>query len=188
MAPAIGLMAGWMGDTGMVLSLEERIDRLESREAIAELCTRYTIACDTRDMGLLESCLTQDMRLRSRGGQIDASGRAAVMDSYRALFAVRGPGFHWTHDRIIDFQDADSATGIVFAHAESTPDGTATVTAFRYDDVYRREDGRWKLAARTIAFLYYLPVGDYAARFPTRERVMIGGTWRDADYPEGWPG
>lgn len=172
----------------MPLPLEQRLDRLESRAAIAELCVRYNIACDSRDMALLEDCLTPDVHFASRGGQIDADGRAAVMEAYRAIFAVRGPGFHWTHDRIVRFDDADpdSAEGIIFAHAESTPDGQATITGFRYDDRYRRVGGQWRIARRIVAFLYYLPVADYAARFPTRERVVIGGEWRDADYPEGW--
>lgn len=170
----------------MTLSLECRIERLEWRAEIAELCTRYNIACDGRDIALLESCLTADVRFRSRGGQIDSVGRAAVMDTYRALFATRGPGFHWTHDRIISFDEGDppSATGIVFAHAESTPDNTPTITGFRYDDTYRREDGQWKFASRTLAFLYYLPLVDYIARVGVPDRVKIGGTWQKADIVE----
>ena len=172
----------------MDLSLERRIDRLEARALIAELCTRYNMACDNRDMALLEGCLTEDVLFRSRGGQIDARGRAAVMRAYGDLFAVRGPGFHWTHDRITAFDDLDPnrATGIVFAHAESTPNGTPTITGFRYDDRYRREEGRWKFASRTLAFLYYLPVEDYVARIAQPERVKIGGEWRTADAVDGF--
>ena len=177
----------------MELSLERRLDRLEARAEIAELCTNYCTACDDRDMALLESCFTEDVRLLSRDRLMDATGRAAAMAMFTRMLAIRGPAFHWTHDRIVRFDDADPdrATGLVLAHAETTPHGKASIAGIRYEDAYRREDGRWRFAARTLSFLYYMEMADFIAHFPTPERMGIGGAWRAADFPESlptWPG
>jgi ketosteroid isomerase-like protein len=173
----------------MGLSLERRIDRLEGRAEIAELCTNYCTACDDRDMVLLESCFTEDVRLLSLDRQMDATGRAEAMAMFEKMLSIRGPAFHWTHDRIIRFddQDVDAATGLVLAHAETTPHGYASIAGIRYNDAYQREGGRWKFAARTLSFLYYMKMADFIAHFPTRERMGLGGNWREADYPEKLP-
>lgn len=173
----------------MSLTLHQRIDRLEAREEIAELCTNYCTACDDRDMALLEGCFTEEVRLLSHDGLMNAAGRAEAMTMFAKMFAIRGPAFHWTHNHIIRFDDGDPtrATGIVLAHAETTPNGQASIAGIRYTDAYARSDGRWKFTARTLAFLYYMPMADFIARFPTRERMGIGGIWRAADFPETLP-
>lgn len=174
----------------MELTLETRLDRLESRAEIAELCTRYCIACDDRDLTLLASCFTEDVRLLSHDRLMDCTGREGAMTMFRDMLAIRGPGYHWTHDRIIHFDDAnpDHAEGLVLAHAETTPYGKASIAGIRYNDVYRREDNRWKFAARTLSFLYYMEMADFIERFPTRQRMGLGGQWREADFPEKNPG
>lgn len=173
----------------MTLSLERRLDRLEARAEIAELCTNYCIACDDRDLALLESCFTADVRLLSLDRLLDANGRDEAMAMFRSILGIRGPGFHWTHDRIIRFDDADPdrAEGLVLAHAETTPHGKASIAGIRYNDAYRREGGRWKFAARTLSFLYYMEMADFIAHFPTRKRIGLGGNWREADFPEKLP-
>ncbi|RYY33222.1 MAG: nuclear transport factor 2 family protein [Sphingomonadales bacterium] len=173
----------------MELSLERRIDRLEARAAIAELGTSYCTACDDRDMALLESCFTEDVRMLSRDGQMDATGRGETIAMFDQMLSIRGPAFHWTHDRIVRFDDndPDRATGLVLAHAETTPHGKASIAGIRYEDVYRREGGRWKFAARTLSFLYYMEMRDFVEHFPTEKRMGLGGEWRAADFPETLP-
>lgn len=171
----------------MGLSLEQRIDRLEARAEIGELCSAYGIACDEHDYDRLESLFTADVRIQSRDGLMDATGRDVVMAMFGRMFAIRGPAFHWTHDRFVTFNDTapGTATGLVLAHAETSPDGIASIAAIRYKDRYRYEDGRWKFAERQLSFLYYMPVTEFAEHFPTEQRMGLGGTWRAADFPEG---
>lgn len=170
-------------------SLERRIDRLEARAEIAELCSAYGIACDEHDYDRLESLFTADVRIQSRDGLMDGQGRDAVMAMFGRMLAIRGPAYHWTHDRFVQFDDSDPdvATGLVLAHAETSPNGVASVAAIRYADRYRREEGRWKFAERQLSFLYYMPVTEFAAHFPSAERMGLGGEWRGADFPEGLP-
>jgi ketosteroid isomerase-like protein len=173
----------------MALSLERRIDRMEARAAIADLVTDYCTACDDHDFDLLGRCFTADIRLWSPGREMDVAGRDDAMAMYARILSIRGPAFHWTSNHIVRFDEADPnrATGLVLAHAETTPNGVASIAAIRYSDVYAREDGAWKFAARTLAFLYYLPLAEFIARFPQRERVGFDGGWRDADFPESLP-
>jgi uncharacterized protein (TIGR02246 family) len=169
-------------------SLQRRIDRLESRAAIAELCAAYCAACDDRDMARLRSLFTEDIVFDTGNGTMRAEGAAAVMAMFQAMLEIRGPSFHWTHDRSVAFDatDPDRASGTVAAHAETTPHGVVSIAAIRYTDLYRRLDGRWLFAKRRLAFLYYLPMQDYTARLGRLERFYSKAGWQDADYPESF--
>jgi ketosteroid isomerase-like protein len=167
--------------------LRRRMDRVESRALLRELATAYCIAADDRDLAGLGRLFTDDVFIASRdGAMMNARGRDAAVAMFDRMFEIRGPSCHWTHDMIVHFDDADAdrARGLVIAHAETTPNGRASVAAIRYHDVYRREAGTWRFAERILHFLYYLPVADYAARLPTAERIGVYGEWHTADFPE----
>lgn len=170
----------------MEISLERRIDRLEARAQIAELCCDYCTACDDRDMAMLESCFTEDVRFQSGDGKTDVRGRKQTMEMFNLIFADRGPGYHWTHDRKVTFHDTDPdiASGLVLAHAETTPHGVPSIAGIRYNDCYRRVEGKWKIAERQLTMLYYLPMRDFIDRFPTELRIGLNKEWREADFPE----
>jgi ketosteroid isomerase-like protein len=174
-----------MTDTALLA----RIDRLESRFAIAEIVANYCKSCDDRDVPLLRSLFTEDAVIRSRDGVMTSEGLDAVMQMYGGRFAVLGVSAHWTHDHIVRFDDADPnrATGEVFGHAEAHRNGETLVASLRYDDEYRREGGVWKFSSRTLAFLYYVPVGEYAEALGSTDRQRAYGDRRRADYPESFP-
>jgi ketosteroid isomerase-like protein len=171
------------------LNLETRITRLESRALISELSAHYAMACDERDMAKLERCFTRDAVFDTPNGSMRAEGRGQIMDMFERVLAIRGPGFHWTHDHIVRFDQGgeDRASGVVFCHAETTPNGVHSIAALRYDDLYRVEDGDWRIARRMIRFLYYVPVDQYANALTRPERVWIGERLVDADLPETLP-
>lgn len=170
-----------------------RIDRLESRAAIGELCARYCIACDDQDLPSLRALFTADAVVRARNGTMSATGIEQIMAMYRGMFSIRGPSFHRSLDRIVTFDptDRDRATGQVLAHAETTPAGRASLAALRYEDVYRRQSGTWLIARRQLTFLYYAPMAELPERLGQRDRVWAGDRWVEADYPEAmgpWSG
>lgn len=166
--------------------LKRSIDRLESRFAISALVTAYAVACDEHDMPRLTDLFTVDAVFDSPSGAMNAHGRAAIETMYIELFKVRGPGYHWTHDHVIEFDenDADHATGLVLSHAETCPAEVVSVAAMRYNDEYRRENGRWQFSHRTINFLYYVPVTEFSTVFKSQNRLSIRGERLPADYPE----
>lgn len=173
--------------------LMRRIDRLESRHAIAEIVALYCKACDDRDVPLLRSLFTEDAVVASKDGMMVSDGIDSVMDMYRKRFEVLGISVHWTHDTIIRFDedDPDRATGEIFCHAEAHRNGQTLIGSLRYHDTYRREAGRWKYARRDMTFLYYVPVEDYAEAMGSELRQRAYGDKRKADYPEtfeSWTG
>jgi uncharacterized protein (TIGR02246 family) len=166
--------------------LAARVDRLEARNAITELVSSYAIACDEHDMPRLAGLFAEDAQFDSPSGVMQASGRQAIADMFVELFKIRGPGYHWTHDNFVRFDesDPDHATGLVLSHAETTPGGTVSLAAMKYDDIYRREAGVWLFAKRTIQFLYYVPADQYSNGLNSRHRLNFGDDAHPADYPE----
>ena len=169
----------------MIDDTNQRLMRLEARAEIRELITLYGIAVDDRDMDLLKSLFTDDVHLiLSRAQNIEANGIDEVMNVYDKLLRKRGATYHWTHDVIIRVEDDDGASGLVLAHAETSPDGTALIVGLRYKDRYRFVDDRWKFAERRLQYLYSMPPHSYAERFPTDKRVYANDSWQTADIPE----
>lgn len=166
--------------------LAARIDRLESRFAIAELVAAYAEACDAHDIPRLMALFAEEIEIDSPSGLLRARGKPAVEALFVALLRVRGPGFHWTHDHTVRFDpaDPDRAAGRVLAHAETSPDGVHSLAALRYDDAYVRQGGVWRFARRSLAFLYYVPVADYPGILAATLRLQAGPVRRPADWPE----
>lgn len=167
----------------------QRLDALESKEAIRQLSIDYGIANDEHDVERLLALFTDDIAFESPRSNMVANGKDALRDMYVRTFKTRGPSFHWTHDITVTLnpENPDKATGLVLSHAETSPGETPSVAAMRYVDDYRREDGIWLFARREIRFLYYVPVTEYAERLTQRQRVKLGDTYHDADYPESLP-
>ena len=163
-----------------------RLDRLESKDAIRHLVTAYAVACDEHDMPRLTSLFTEDAVFDAPNGAMVARGREAIAAMFVETLKIRGPAFHWTHDVSvqIDPQDPDKATGLVYSHAETTPNGVVSLAAMKYFDDYRREAGQWRFAKRVISFLYYVPAVEYAQGLNSEHRVVIGTERLRADYPE----
>ncbi len=164
-----------------------RLDRLESVEAIRRIVSDYAIACDEHDMSKLMNLFTEDAAFDSPNGAMVADGKSAIESMFIETFKIRGPGYHWTHDVAIDVDpdDPNRASGLVLSHAETTPGGTGSLAAMRYNDTYRREaDGQWRFEKRIISFFYYVPVSEYPTALNALERVVVGGEKIPADYPE----
>lgn len=171
----------------MTEELARRVRRLEDRAELTELVARYCVAIDDRDIDALAVLFTPDCSFRSRDGVMDAHGREAVMEQFRGRFSVLGPTNHFTHDRIFDIESEDAASGLVTSHAELVRNGRTQVVALRYEDRYRRHEGRWRFAGRLLSFLYYLPAEQYARGFASALRMRAYGDERPADYPEKLP-
>ncbi len=167
-------------------SLEARLGRLESRDAIRDLVALYGVHADHRDIEKLGECFTLDCSFRSMDGRMDARGRQAVIDQFHGRFAVLGPSFHYTHDSVVEFdaENPDQARGWVNSHAEVVRNGAALLAAIRYHDEYRREGGRWRFRARLLAFFYYVAPADYAALLKDRLRNRAYDSPVPADFPE----
>ena len=179
-----------MTRTTTLEALAQRLDRLESKDAIRDIVTAYAIACDEHDMARLMNLFSEDACFDAPNGSMVANGKAAIRAMFEQTFKIRGPAYHWTHDTTIeiDAQDPDRATGLVLSHAETTPNGVVSIAAMRYTDDYRREtSGQWRFCKRVITFLYYVPAAQYTNGLNRRDRVVMGGNRMTADFPEALP-
>jgi ketosteroid isomerase-like protein len=170
-------------------ALESRIRRLEDRVQIQDLAMKYAIAFDDRDMERLRTFFTSDACLRTQDGTLNLTGRDTIIAQLSLRIAANGPTNHVNHSHIIDLSraDANSATGLVTAHAEMWSGGKALLAALRYSDVYRREDSEWRFASRIASYLYFLPTEDYTKMLGAQARILVRPTPAAADYPESLP-
>ena len=173
-----------------IQNILKRLDRLESKDAIRYIVTRYAITCDEHDMDGLMQLFTDDACFDSPNGAMVANGKQAIEDMFINTFKIRGPAYHWTHDVTIqmDPDDPNQATGLVLSHAETTPNNVVSIAAMRYADNYQREtDGKWRFSKRIITFLYYVPAAQFSQGLNNTHRVHIGGEILAADIPEKLP-
>ncbi|TXG93330.1 MAG: nuclear transport factor 2 family protein [Rhodocyclaceae bacterium] len=171
-------------------SLENRLARLEAESQIRQLVARYCFTIDDRDIAGIRALFTSDALLQSADGVMHARGIDAIMAQYDARFAVLGPGHHFMHDIQIDFIGAgdQDATGRVSGHAELWRNDRMMVAAIRYNDRYRNTDDGWKIAERSIHFLYYVAIEDYPNILATPLRNHAYAHPLPADFPEPLPG
>lgn len=180
-----------MSEKQPAVMLEARLRRIEDRFAINDLIARYGLVLDDRDMAGMPGLFTPDVEISSSDGGMNASGREAAVEMFRRRIKGLGPSNHFTHDRIVSFDDADPdrAQGLVLSHAEMNLRGAAMLAAIRYRDVYRRQDGQWRFASRALSFLYFLRADEFAdALGPgVAGRIRLYGDRRAADWPESLP-
>ena len=169
--------------------LLRRVEKLEARAEISELVSAYAIACDEHDMPRLTSLFAEDAVMDSPSKLLVAHGRAEISAMFVRLFKIRGPGYHWTHDHFVRFDETrpDEATGLVLSHAETSPNNEVSLAAMRYEDKYRRVDGRWVFASRVLKFLYYVPAKDFSQALNGPLRVTVSGSRLPGDFPESLP-
>jgi ketosteroid isomerase-like protein len=148
---------------------------LSDRIAIGELVARYAAAVDDRDVAAILEHFTEDASLVRPPWRAD--GRAELEREYRRMVGRYDWTFHAVHGHAVDLTGPDEATGFVVCHAEHSFNGEVVVAALRYRDVYRRIEGRWLFASRTVGFAYVTavdslrPVADRASsvRWPGEE-------------------
>lgn len=94
--------------------LADRIDRLESLDAIRQLRAKYALAVDMRDMDAMVSLFPEDVRVGREG-----CGRLALRSCMDAT--LRSPFTGTSHHiggQVIEFIDPDRAEGIVYSKNE----------------------------------------------------------------------
>ena len=153
-------------------TLEARIDRLESLDAIRQLAAKYSLALDMRDMDAMVNLFEENVRVGK-----DASGRQALrayMDG-----TLRSPFTGTSHHiggHIIEFDDPDHAHGICYSKNEHETGDEWVIMQMMYADNYVRADGRWYFARRLPLYWYATdlnkpPIGEKKMRWPNTDWV-----------------
>ncbi|MBA3303792.1 MAG: nuclear transport factor 2 family protein [Acidimicrobiia bacterium] len=144
----------------MALTDGELADRLE----IDDLLTRYAVAIDTKDWGLLATCFTPDARIdySSVGGAKGSYPEVAKwLEETLALFPMTQ---HFVNNRHVTL-DGDAATGrSYFYNPMGSPDGKGGLKLFfvggYYNDVFSRTADGWRIVERVEENAWF-------DRFPT---------------------
>lgn len=158
--------------------MEARIDRLESLDEIRQLPHRYALALDTRDIDALVGLFVDDVRLG--GGE---TGRAALRAWFTESLSRIGTSIHLVANHVIDFQDADHATGIVTCRDEVDRRTDWGVGYVQYWDAYERRDGHWYFARRRFNRWYMV---DALSR-PSHGAGLGDDGLSTGQLPDVWP-
>lgn len=165
--------------------LLNRIDRLESTEAIRQLPARYALALDMRDLNALVSLFPADVKVGR-----DQSGRQKLRGWMDAT--LRSPFTGTSHHiggHVIEFDDADHAHGIVYSKNEHETGDEWVIMQMMYVDDYVRAAGpegpRWYFARRLPLYWYasdinHPPLGDDKMRWP-------GTAWTQGNFHRLFP-
>ena len=135
-------------------NFEQRLLRVEARQQLTELVSRYCTATDDRDYDALSRLFTADARFNS------IQGAPAILAYFRKQHATMGPCYHYSHAHHFDFESDHAATGVINSHAEVSYQGQAIWMGLRYLDRYARVDGRWLIQARNNKIRYAMPLAD----------------------------
>ena len=167
---------------------ESLLQGLVAKDEIRELVVRYGLGVDGKDPAELRSIFTEDINFHAANGEFEFQGVNALVDFFLNQVAeVDRNSLHVTHGHIIDLDpnDPDSASGVLFGHAElipRDPEEGSKLAALRYDDEYRRVDGRWRFSDRCLSFFYRLDAADYLQDIISDTPVKGGETPLPADF------
>lgn len=159
--------------------LAQLVRRVDDRQQLAELISRYGMAVDDRDFDLIGRLFAPDGEFHG------VKGRQNVVDFYRARTATFTTSSHYAHTWHFDFQSDTQASGVVNAHAELCIDAKAVRIALRYLDRYVKGAQGWMFLSRALKFRYVLPFDEVADGLDNPLRVRWPGTEpQAADLPD----
>lgn len=159
-------------------ALLQRLDRLESIEAIRQLAARYSLSLDMRDLDAHVNLFAPDIRVgRDQVGR--AHLKAWVDETLRHQFTGTS---HHLGQHVIEFVDAAHAIGVVYSKNEHEAGAEWVIMQMLYWDDYQRIDGEWYFRRRLPCYWYATdlnkpPIGDMKMRWPGREPYP--GTFHD---------
>lgn len=152
----------------------DRIDRLESWQAIYDLLCDYMRGQDRLDPVLHRSVFHDDATTDYGDGyRGDADGFVAFA---QRVLTPHAANHHMIGQVRIDFEGADTAFGEVYfqAHHRLVDDGgTDMFVSGRYVDRYERRGGTWKIAHRSelVDWVRNEPATSDGAGFPLGARA-----------------
>ena len=158
---------------------------MESYAAIQQLASRYARSLDARDIAAVVALFDPDVQVG-----VDGRGRPALQAWMSTLMSQMRTSVHLVANHVIDFDDANHASGVVYCRDElERPEhGEWAVGTIQYWDDYARLDGDWCFTPRRLHRWYLVDaltrpaagagVNDFGAHI--RERLLPEAypTWR----------
>ena len=139
----------------MTEDLAARVQRLEDIEAIKRLKYRYCYYGDQKQFDKFMSVFASECSVDLGLGRVAAT-RQEVEALFRKSQSIITFANHMVHNPLIDV-DGDTATGVWYYEVPNTRNGVATWTQGRYDEIYVRENGDWKIKREVLTMSYVTP-------------------------------
>ena len=169
----------------MSKDLEARLNRLESREEIRELASKYALALDTRDLDSLVNLFPEDVRV----GKTEV-GRLALKHWFDETLRNQFTGTsHHIGNQIIEFEDDTNAIGVVYSKNEHETENEWIIMQMMYWDKYEKIKGTWYFRKRLPLYWYATdlnkpPLGDLKMRWPNIDNYegefhSLWPTWKE---------
>ena len=145
-------------DSDQLKRLEQRLDRLEAKEAIKELRYEYCYAVDTFDEERFLSLFTTDATVEFKEPHSSKYERQEELRSFfRAIEENRRFLAHLVHNPIIEVE-GETATGTWYYEVPTVDsNGEAFWLQGRYDEQYRFVAGNWKFDRIEASYAYEAP-------------------------------
>lgn len=167
------------------MSMDTRIDRMESVEQIRQLAARYALALDTRNFDDMVKLFMPNVQVGR-----DQFGRDKLRAWFVKTMMNTKSSIHFVGNHIIDLDpdDPDKAQGVVYCRDELERGDIWIVGKIQYWDSYVREEGRWYFQRRKLMRWYAVDALDRPGhgKDVTVER---GGDWalQTGQLPDAWP-
>ena len=131
-------------------SLEERLDAVESRQAITEVLYRYARGWDRRDVEAVQSCFWPEST--HRHGVFEGLSADFISFGLERTAHIKGAR-HAVSNVMIELAGDRALTECYFAaiHHRPAADGAGDEEYFlegRFVDLFERRDGEWRIIAR----------------------------------------
>lgn len=165
-------------------SLRDAVRGLLDREAIRDLVMLYARAVDDHDIDAVVGTFTADGVFDRRGDE--ATGHEEIRAAFLSAMHAYQAMLHTPEAHVVTLTGPEEATGWASGHAELVTRRTTIIAAYRYDDAYVREDGRWRFSRRRVQFMYAVPADEHGPGLIGTDRMRWPGLDpAPADYPEG---
>jgi hypothetical protein len=142
-----------------------RLELLETRSQLLDLISSYAQGFDDHEPELLRATFHDDavLDLGDLFGRYE--GLDAILDAADQFWIGAPNMHHWMANPLLEIDlEAGHATARTALNCLSTftESGTSHIGG-RYDDVFRRIDGRWAISERTLIVQFVAPLPEWAA-------------------------
>lgn len=149
-----------MSTEGLLQQLQDRIDRLESRQAMRDLVTDYCQGFDQGDFERFLAIWWSDCVWDIGPPFGSFQGHDGIREAVQGvLWPVWRETHHLTSNLKIRFEDADNAYGECDVDCMgATKDDIVQMISATYRDHFQRRDGTWKILRRDVTLHYFNPI------------------------------
>ncbi|MEQ9661896.1 MAG: nuclear transport factor 2 family protein [Parasphingopyxis sp.] len=142
------------------ISLEERIDRLESIEKIQQLKNTYHLFINDCRFTEFGELFTEDavVDMGYMGGEKESwRGREQISKRFMEIPAVLNQIKQFIHCHTVNV-DGDKASGWALLEARYGSDERSYNVAAKYEDTYKRVNGKWLFDTVFVKFYFTVPM------------------------------